>query len=131
MGHLTAPVLALQQAIPNGFPAMALPPCQRLQLALQGLAGTQSITGLADNADVSRKFVSQQCAIAEQALSDAFVPHPAHDQPDRHVGKRQTCCRRPAWRVCRRPVGWASHSTGRALRGRARCTDSMGSIGWE
>src|SRR5271170_5880082 len=74
MGHFTTVTLALQQAIPNSCPAKALPASQRLQLGLHALAGTHSITDLADDALVSRKFVYQQAAIAEQALDDAFAP---------------------------------------------------------
>jgi hypothetical protein len=46
MGYPTATVLALQQAIPNGCPANALPPSQRLRIGLQALAQTHTITGL-------------------------------------------------------------------------------------
>jgi hypothetical protein len=74
MGHSTTVTLALQQAIPNSCPAKALPASQRLQLGLHALAGTHSITDLADDALVSRKFVYQQATIAEQALDDAFAP---------------------------------------------------------
>jgi hypothetical protein len=45
-----------------------------LTLGLHALAGTQSITGLADEFDVSRKFVYQQAATAQTALDDAFTP---------------------------------------------------------
>jgi hypothetical protein len=71
--------LALQQAIPNGCAAKALPPSQRQNLALQALAGTQSITDLADEFDVSRKFIYQQSTIAEQALANAFDRPPTDD----------------------------------------------------
>jgi hypothetical protein len=76
----TAAVPPLQQAIPQGCPAKALPPSQRLQLGLHALAGTRSVTELAEDLDVSRKFVYRQSAIADQALSDAFVPQPAADK---------------------------------------------------
>jgi hypothetical protein len=77
--HLTPTVLSLQQAIPNGCPAKALAPSQRLSLGLQALAGTQTITGLADEHDVSRKFVYQQAATAQAALDDAFATPAATD----------------------------------------------------
>jgi hypothetical protein len=70
---------ALQQAIPNGCPAKALPPSQRQQIGIQALAGAQTITDLADDFDVSRKFVYQQVAIANQALDDAFAPAATDD----------------------------------------------------
>jgi len=69
--HLTAAFWALQQAIPP-CPAKALPPSDRLHLGLHALAGTQTITALAEEFDVSRKFVYRQTAIANQALDDAF-----------------------------------------------------------
>lgn len=64
----TAPVLA-----------HAVPPPQRQQLALDALAG-QPITALADQNQVSRKFVYQQLHKAHDALDQAFMP-PA-DDPD-------------------------------------------------
>src|SRR5438132_4638573 len=48
----------------------------RLQLALAALAG-QSITDLADQHQVSRKFVYQQLQQAHDALDHAFRPPPA------------------------------------------------------
>ena len=72
MCYPTPAVAALQQAIPNSCPAKALPPSQRLQIGLQALAGTQTITDLADEFDVSRKFVYRQAATARSALTDAF-----------------------------------------------------------
>src|SRR5271163_7782 len=72
--HLTPSFLALQQAIPNGCPAKALAPSQRASMGLQALAGTHSVTGLADEFQVSRKFVYQQAATAQAALDEAFTP---------------------------------------------------------
>jgi hypothetical protein len=80
MCYPTAAVLALQQAIPHGCPAKALPPSQRLQLGIQALTQTQTVTDLADEFDVSRKFVYQQLAIADRALGDAFAPQRPHDE---------------------------------------------------
>ena len=85
MCHPIPTARSLQQAIPNGCAAKALPPSQRLRIGLQALAGTQAITDLADEADVSRKFVYRQCAIADQALNEAFAPQPADDQVLFHV----------------------------------------------
>ena len=78
--HLTAPLLAFQQAIPNGCPAKALPPSERMRLGLHALAGTQSITDLANQVDVSRKFVYQQSATAEVALNNVFDPPQADEK---------------------------------------------------
>lgn len=81
MCYPTAAVLALQQAIPNGCPAKAMPPSQRLQLGIQALAGSRSVTELAEELNVSRKFVYRQSDIADNALSNAFAP----EQPDQQV----------------------------------------------
>src|SRR5579863_4535676 len=78
--YSTAAVRSLQQAIPNSCPAKALPPSKRLRIGLQALAGTESITNLADQFDVSRKFVCQQRTHAQDALDDAFAPQQADDQ---------------------------------------------------
>jgi hypothetical protein len=80
MCYPTPATFALQQAIPNSCSAKTLPPSQRLHIGIQALAGTQSITGLADEFDVSRKFVYQQIDIADRALGDAFTPQPPDDQ---------------------------------------------------
>jgi hypothetical protein len=72
--NLTPTVLSVQQAIPHGCAAKNLTPSQRLTLGLHALAGTQSITDLADESGVSRKFVYQQADAAQTALEDAFTP---------------------------------------------------------
>ena len=71
---------ALQQAIPNYCAAKTLGPGERLTLGVQALAGHHTITGLADEAEVSRKFVYQQAAIAQTALDDAFAASEPDDQ---------------------------------------------------
>ena len=80
MCHSIPVVRALQQAIPNNCAAKTLGPGQRLTLGVQALAGHQTITGLADDAGVSRKFVYQQRDRAQAALDDAFTPTGADDQ---------------------------------------------------
>jgi hypothetical protein len=80
MCHSIPVVRALQQAIPNNCTAKTLGPGERLTLGVQALAGHQTITGLADDADVSRKFVYQQRDRAQAALDDAFAPTAAADQ---------------------------------------------------
>jgi hypothetical protein len=72
MCHLTPTLLSLQQAIPNGCPAKLLEPSQRLKIGLRALAGSQRITALANDFDVSRKFVYQQSHKAQEALNEAF-----------------------------------------------------------
>jgi len=63
----------------NGCPAKALGLEQRQDLAVQALAGTGTITALAAQGNVSRKFVHQQVAIAQEALGQAFAAAPASD----------------------------------------------------
>jgi hypothetical protein len=73
-------VRALQQAIPNNCTAKTLGPGERIDLGVQALAGHQTITGLAGEAGVSRKFVYQQRDRAQAALDNAFTPTLADDQ---------------------------------------------------
>ena len=67
------------QFAPAG-PARAMSAEQRQGLALQALAGTFTITQLADDAGVSRKFVYQQVSLAQEALDEAFVPETPDDR---------------------------------------------------
>jgi len=53
--------------------AKAMQPQQRQDLAVQALAGTETIRGLAAQHVVSRKFVYQQVGTAEEALQEAFA----------------------------------------------------------
>ena len=70
---------ALQSAAPpHPAKAMALP--QRRQLALEALAGAQTVSRLAGEHAVSRKFVYQQAAKADEALDAAFSPGEGDDQ---------------------------------------------------
>ena len=78
--HSIPVVRALQQAIPNNCTAKTLGPSERLSLGVQALAGQRSITDLADEADVSRKFVYQQRDRAQAALDDAFAGAEPDDQ---------------------------------------------------
>lgn len=55
-------------------PAQRLQPPQRQALAVAALAGARPVTRLAQDYQVSRKFVYQQADKAEQALSEAFAP---------------------------------------------------------
>ncbi len=71
--YLTPALLSVQQAIPNGCPAKAIGPSQRLTLGVQALAGHQTVTALAEELDVSRKFVYRQAATAKAALEEAFA----------------------------------------------------------
>lgn len=83
--HSIPAARALQQAIPNNCTAKSLGPGERLTLGVQALAGHQTISGLADDADVSRKFVYQQRDLAQAALDDAFASNVADDEVLRHL----------------------------------------------
>jgi hypothetical protein len=80
MCHSIPVVRALQQAIPNNCTAKTLGPGERMTLGVQALAGHQTITGLANDAGVSRKFVYQQADRAQAALADAFAPTVADNE---------------------------------------------------
>jgi hypothetical protein len=71
-----------QRPLPDNrsCPANGLNPQQRQRLALEALAGTQPLSHLADERDVSRKFVYQQAGKAQQALDRAFAAKPDEDQ---------------------------------------------------
>ena len=67
--------LHLQQHIgmtTTTFPAGKLPSAQRIELAIQALAGAANVSHLAAENEVSRKFVYQQKTKARDALEDAF-----------------------------------------------------------
>ena len=55
-------------------PATQLALQQRQGLAIQVLAGTETVSELARQHEVSRKFLYQQVHTAEKALSEAFAP---------------------------------------------------------
>jgi hypothetical protein len=63
------------------WPAQRLLPQERQDLAIQVLAGAGTVSELAREHEVSRKFLSQQVHTAEQALSRAFAPPPT--RPDK------------------------------------------------
>jgi transposase-like protein len=58
------------------WPAQRLLPPERQDLAIQVLAGAGTVSELAREHEVSRKFLYQQVHTAEQALSQAFAPPP-------------------------------------------------------
>ena len=70
----------LQQATANRGTGKTLGPQERITIAVQALAGHRPISHLADDADVSRKFVSQQADRAQAALDEAFTPTHRDDQ---------------------------------------------------
>jgi hypothetical protein len=71
--HSITATRALQQAMPNNCTAKTLAAGERLSLGVQAVAGHQTITHLAAEAGVSRKFVYQQADIAQAALDSAFA----------------------------------------------------------
>jgi hypothetical protein len=62
-----------QQQSANTCPAKLLGPKERQGIAVEALAGHQSITELAEDYEVSRKYVYRQARQAEQALEEAFA----------------------------------------------------------
>src|ERR1035441_9731884 len=71
--HYSAPAFCTHQGIDCSCTAKAMEPQRRQDLALQVLAGTGTIRGLAAQHAVSRKFVYQQVDTAQEALQEAFV----------------------------------------------------------
>ena len=69
----------LQSASPS-HPAKAMTPPQRQRLALEALAGTETVSRLAGQHEVSRKFVYRQAAKAEEAIDAAFSPADCDDE---------------------------------------------------
>jgi hypothetical protein len=61
------------------FPATKILSSQRIELAIQAMAGAANISHLADANDVSRKFVYQQRNKAQDALDSVFAQTDADD----------------------------------------------------
>jgi hypothetical protein len=76
----TRSIAAPQQQVGAVYRAHALEPRQRQELAIHALAETTTITELARNHQVSRKFVYQQTAAARQALDEAFAAQADDDK---------------------------------------------------
>ncbi len=82
----------------------------------RGALAGQSISGLAHQHQVSRKFVYQQRALrADQALSDAFTAQPADEQVLFYlpVTKALAC---GSWSWALVLIGWAQRSAARRRR---------------
>lgn len=58
------------------WPAQRLLPQERQELAVKVLAGAQPVAELAQEHEVSRKFLYQQAGTAREALTHAFKPEP-------------------------------------------------------
>jgi hypothetical protein len=65
---------------PSACPAAKLSEADRINLAVLALAGTATITGLADQHDVSRKFVYEQANKASTALAEVFASSAPDDE---------------------------------------------------
>ena len=78
--HCSVPDVFPQPDTAVFHPAKAMTPPQRRQLALEALAGAETVSRLAGQHEVSRKFVYRQAAKAEEALDDAFSPADHDDQ---------------------------------------------------
>jgi hypothetical protein len=79
MCHSIPVARALHQAIPNTCTAKTLGASEKLTIGVQALAGQQTITYIAAQNDVSRKFVYQQAATAQTALDEAFASSQGDD----------------------------------------------------
>ena len=65
---------------PPNTSAARLGPPARKELSLRVLGRTESVTGLAQNHGISRKFLYQQAAKASDALDDVFAPTTGDDE---------------------------------------------------
>jgi hypothetical protein len=72
--HPTHAVVETQPQVADLCTARTLDANQRQHLAVHSLARTETITQLALDHQVSRKFVYQQTATAQEALHEAFTP---------------------------------------------------------
>jgi hypothetical protein len=71
--YLTTSDLCWQPQTTAFCPAKTMTPWQRQGLALEALAGSETVSRLAQQHEVSRKFIYQQAAKAEEALDEAFL----------------------------------------------------------
>src|SRR5271165_6025105 len=71
---ITGPIWPSPVYVDASCPAKRLLPQQRRDLAIQVLAGTETVSELAREHEVSRKFLYQQVHTAQQALDSAFAP---------------------------------------------------------
>src|SRR4051812_43081085 len=74
--HHTLPDGSQPLDSPTPCPAKGLDPAQRQRLALDALHGSAPISRIAQQHQVSRKFVYHQAHKAQQALDHAFTPGP-------------------------------------------------------
>src|SRR5262245_46162415 len=79
--------------VTDSYPAQRLPPAQRQKLAVQVLAGTPPLAELAQQHQLSRKYLYQHTHTAQQALSRALEPKPAADDVPYDLPGTQTWLR--------------------------------------
>ena len=81
MCHPISKVGPQHSQIPASCPAKALSAPQRQVLAVEALAGTQTVSQLATDYEVSRPFIYRQTRKAQEALDQAFAAEgPADEQ---------------------------------------------------
>lgn len=67
-------------ALPAMYPAKQLLPQQKANLAIRVLAGAETVSELAREHEVSRKFLYRQVHTARQSLDHAFAPVPPPEE---------------------------------------------------
>src|SRR3954453_2625827 len=87
-----------------GAPVRPLPESGRKDLAIQALAGSETVSDLAARHGVGRKFVYQQTHKARAALDDAFPSPPPPEEVLFELGVTKTWLRQvivPLPLICR------------------------------
>lgn len=80
VAYFNASIRPGQPETTDFFPAKALGPDARQKLAIQTLAGTEPLSSLARQHEVSRKFLYRQADKADEALRQAFAADPDDEQ---------------------------------------------------
>src|SRR3954451_16332417 len=76
-----------------GVAVRPLPESDRKDLVIQALAGSETVSDLADRHGMSRKFVDQQTHKARAALDDAFSPATPDEAVLFELAVTKTCLR--------------------------------------
>ena len=76
---ITDPISPAPIDVGVSCPAQRLLPQQRRDLAIQVLARTETVSELARQHEVSRKFLYQQAHTAEETLEQVFAPSSTQD----------------------------------------------------
>ena len=118
---ITGPISPAPIYVGVSCPAKRLLPQQRQDLAIQVLARTETVSELARQHEVDRKFFYQQVHTAEKVLSEAFAP-------SRNPTTSFSICRSPrlgcgnwSWPWCSsaivRPAAWSNCSATSSIFG--------------